>query len=117
MMTCDLSVGTPRSTLAGGAVRMRRMTFLFRSEPFIVLVPSRLVQKSRSPGEAHFHSSSSFLYIRIPEMLGQAQFDLFIITIKFIYSTPLRYFEFDDSGEAKLCAVRCPAVAGRSSTS
>jgi hypothetical protein len=47
MMTRDLLVGTPLSALAGGAVRMRRMTFLFNGEPFIVFVPSRPAEKSR----------------------------------------------------------------------
>jgi len=39
MMTRDLLLGTPRSLLAGGVVRIRRMAFLFETKPFIVSVP------------------------------------------------------------------------------
>ena len=52
MMTCDLSMDTPHSAVAGGAVRMRRMTFLFKIEPFILLVPPPTAN-SRSLGEYH----------------------------------------------------------------
>jgi hypothetical protein len=36
VMTMSSSVGSPLSTLAGGAVRMRRMTFLFETKLLIM---------------------------------------------------------------------------------
>jgi hypothetical protein len=84
-MTLNSSVGSPLSTLAGGVVRMRRMTFLFKSELAIVLVPPP-TEKSGSLGGNHWNRNCSFFQVRITEMLGHVQFDLFIIAINFIYS-------------------------------
>jgi len=60
------------------------MTLLFKSEPLMVFVPSPPLEKSRPIG-AHEVLNSSFLYFRITQMLGQAQSDLLIVRIKFIY--------------------------------
>jgi hypothetical protein len=110
-MTCDLSVGTPRSTLAGGAVRMRRMTFLFKSRPFIVLVPPP-TENSRSLGGHDEKRNNCFLRLRITEVLDRVQFDLLIIAIKFIYSTFLCRFQFGDREQAKSCLASRPAAVG-----
>jgi hypothetical protein len=84
MMTCDRSVGTPLSALAGGAVRMRRMTFLFKIKPFIVLVTPP-TENSRSLGGYHWEPNISFLQLKITDMLGHVQFNLLIAAINFIY--------------------------------
>src|SRR5208337_3480785 len=110
-MTCDLSVGTPRSTLAGGAVRMRRMTFLFKSKPFIVLVPPP-TEKSRSLGGHHEKRNGRFLPLRIPEALDRVQFDLLIIAIRFIYSTFLWPFQFGEGGQALSRLMHSPTLSG-----
>ena len=111
MMTCDPSVGTPRSTLAGGAVRMRRMTFLFKSRPFIVLVPPP-TENSRSLGGHHEKRNDRFLRLRITEALDRVQFDLLIIAIRFIYSTFLWPFRFGEGGQAESRLKHSPTVPG-----
>ncbi len=83
-MTCDLSVETPLSTLAGGAVRMRRMAFLSKSEPFIVLIPPP-TENSRSLGGHHRKPDYCFLPARINKISGQVKFILLIGTINIIY--------------------------------
>jgi hypothetical protein len=62
MMTCDLSVDTPLSTLAGGAGRMRRVTFLFEGQPFMVLVPPP-TEFSRSLGVADGSALTASIYL------------------------------------------------------
>jgi len=109
-MTCDLSVGTPRSTLAGGAGRMRRMTFLFKSKPFIVLVPPP-TENSRSLGGHHKKRNGRFLRLRIPEALDRVQLDLLIIVIRFIYSTFLWPFQFGEGGQAGSRLMHSPTIS------
>ena len=84
MITCDLSVGTPRSTLARGAVRMRRMTFLFNTKLLIVFVTPR-TDNSWSLGGCHGKHNRCFLRLRIAQTLCHVQFNLIIIAIKIIY--------------------------------
>jgi hypothetical protein len=74
MMTCDLSMDTPHSTLAGGAVRMRRMTFLFNSEAFIVLIPPPTGNSKVSWGKP-LEALFLLLLTRIIEMPARVQSD------------------------------------------
>ena len=111
-MTLNFSVGSPLSALAGGVVRMRRMTFLLKSELSIVLIPAP-TEKSRSLGGNHWNRNCSFFQARITEMFGHVQFDLLIIAIKFIYSTLLWRFQFSDGEQAKPRLAPCPAAVAQ----
>jgi len=86
------------------------MTFLFKSEPFIVLVPPP-TENPRSLGGHHEKRNGRFLRLRITEALDRVQFDLLIIAIRFIYSTFLWPFQFGEGGQAESRLMHSPTMS------
>jgi len=87
------------------------MTFLFRSELSIVLVPPP-TENSRSLGGQHEKRNDCFLRLRITEVLDRVQFDLLITVIKFIYSAFLWPSQFGEGGQSELRLMHSPTMSG-----